>query len=238
MRKLLQSVLASALLLTAAPTFAQDKPQTGGTLRVAIEAWPLYRLLPNNNNWTPFFINQFESLIRADDKGNYHPWLAKSWKVSDDRKVYTFQLRDDVEFQDGDKSNATAVKTTFHALFDGGITLTPPRNAYAGNVQAVNVLGEHTLEIRLSKPDRVFFNMLSSLATAIISPSSIKSPNIKAGGVELKGTGSFELVEVVPDQKIVYRKFAKYNWAPPNALHQGPAPCSMWSQIRPSGPVC
>lgn len=37
-------------------------------------------------------------------------WLAKDWTVSDDEKTYTFQLRDDAIFHNGDKVTASDVK--------------------------------------------------------------------------------------------------------------------------------
>ncbi len=41
-------------------------------------------------------------MIEYDDSMTVIPSLAKSWTVSDDRKTYTFIIRDDVFFHDND----------------------------------------------------------------------------------------------------------------------------------------
>lgn len=229
MKKSLFSWAAAAVLaLSSLPSLAdtgrtEAGAKPGGTLRVAIERWPNAGLLPQSNNWVPLFANQFESLVKADNDENFHPWLAKSWEISDDGRTYTFTLRDDVVFQDGDKFNAEAVKTTFDILLPGGFTLTPPRRSWAGAVDSVEVVDEYTVRLHLNRPDATLLNSLSTLSAAIASPTSIRKPDAKQGGLVLKGTGPFELVEVVPDQKLVYRRFDKYNWATATARHDGPA---------------
>eukprot|EP01031_Cornospumella_fuschlensis_P007182 gene7182-8906_t len=57
--------------------------------------------------------NTFDSLVFQNADGTFSPWLAKSWDVSDDQLHYTFVLRDDVTFTDGEPFNAAAVKANF-----------------------------------------------------------------------------------------------------------------------------
>src|SRR3954471_14294233 len=38
----------------------------------------------------------YNSLVQLDDNLNTQPSVAKSWEISDDGKVYTFHLRNDV----------------------------------------------------------------------------------------------------------------------------------------------
>ena len=42
----------------------------------------------------------FNSLVAFDDKMNLVPMVAKSWDISEDGLVYTFHLRDDVQFHE------------------------------------------------------------------------------------------------------------------------------------------
>ena len=44
----------------------------------------------------------FNSLVAFDDKMNLVPMVAKSWDISEDGLVYTFHLRDDVQFHEDD----------------------------------------------------------------------------------------------------------------------------------------
>src|SRR5215472_9887500 len=58
----------------------------------------------------------YDSLIGADEtnsKISKETGLAKDWKISADRKVYTFFLRQGVKFQNGDDLTAEDVKFTF-----------------------------------------------------------------------------------------------------------------------------
>ena len=45
--------------------------------------------------------NIYETLVKVDDKGKIVPALAKSWKVSEDRLTYTFDLVDNAKFTNG-----------------------------------------------------------------------------------------------------------------------------------------
>ena len=57
----------------------------------------------------------FESLVKETEKG-IEPCLAESWEISDDGKEYTFHLRKDVKFTDGEPFNAEAVKLNMDAI--------------------------------------------------------------------------------------------------------------------------
>ena len=56
-----------------------------------------------------FLTSVYDPLVWRDQEGNYYPGLAESWEISDDGKVYTFHLQDDVKFHDGEPFNAEAV---------------------------------------------------------------------------------------------------------------------------------
>lgn len=61
----------------------------------------------------------FESLVEVDVDGSLRPQLAVALpKVSPDQKTYTFDLRDDVYFQNGQKFTAEDVKYSFDWVLD------------------------------------------------------------------------------------------------------------------------
>ena len=57
----------------------------------------------------------FEGLVNYKS-GKIIPSLAESWELSEDGKVYTFHLREDVKFTDGEPFNAQAVKDNIDAV--------------------------------------------------------------------------------------------------------------------------
>lgn len=59
------------------------------------------------------YMHIFEGLLRSNEEGQLEPALAESYEISDDGLVYTFKLRQDVKFQNGDPFTAKDVKYSF-----------------------------------------------------------------------------------------------------------------------------
>ena len=70
--------------------------------------------------WSPTsdIVNMFQdTLVAMDWDGKTAiPYLAKSWTISQDGKLYTFKLRDDVQFCSGKKFTAADVIYSFNRL--------------------------------------------------------------------------------------------------------------------------
>ena len=56
-----------------------------------------------------FFQQVYDTLFRLDAEGNPEPWLATEYEVSEDGLEWTFTLRDDVYFHNGEKMTAEDV---------------------------------------------------------------------------------------------------------------------------------
>lgn len=218
--------LSAALLATAAfcaPAFAAgEKPVSGGSLTWGVETEPA-TLNPhlNGQDKTKLLLrNTYESLLARTAEGGYVPWLAIGYAISPDGKTYTFTLREDVSFSDGRKFDAAAVATNFTKLKDAG---------YSGSVSAGPV--SHVTDIKVIDPKTIAFTLDQVYAPfldfaagiELLSPAAYDSPQIKAGGPEISGTGPFILKRYAKGQDIQYVKNPAYNWAPANAGHQGPA---------------
>ena len=71
----------------------------------------------HRSTWGPTsdIVNMFQdTLVALDWDGKTPiPYLAKSWTVSPDGKLYTFKLRDDVQFCSGKKFTADDVVYSF-----------------------------------------------------------------------------------------------------------------------------
>ncbi|ASV83529.1 bacterial extracellular solute-binding, 5 Middle family protein [Ochrobactrum quorumnocens] len=203
--------------------FAEDaKPVEGGKLVWGVETQPA-TLNPqlNGQDKTKLLLrNAYESLLARTADGGYVSWLAKDHKISDDGKTYTFTLRDDVKFTDGEKFNAEAVVANITALKDAaysGSTSTGP----VSRIAEAKALDENTVSFTLKGIYAPFLDYIASLE--ILSPAAFKSEEIKSGGPEVAGTGPFILKRYAKGQELNFVKNPDYNWAPANAGHQGPA---------------
>lgn len=48
---------------------------------------------------------------------NVQPWLAESWSISDNHLTWTFKIRDNVKFSNGNPVTAEAVKKSIERAF-------------------------------------------------------------------------------------------------------------------------
>ena len=60
----------------------------------------------------------FDSLVKLDSNGEPVASLAESWTYDEAAMTYTFQLRSDVKWHDGEKFTAEDVKFTIEAIMD------------------------------------------------------------------------------------------------------------------------
>src|SRR5690348_1833146 len=86
-------ILALALVLpSGGPTLAQA-PRTGGTLVYGIRQEPS----TTDPHGSAAAVAQrvlaamYDSLVFMTPRGQFLPWLAESWQVTPDAKVYTFK---------------------------------------------------------------------------------------------------------------------------------------------------
>ena len=85
-------------------------------------AWPVNVGPLNPHLYTPnqMFAQSmvYEPLVKYQADGSVIPWLAKSWTHSEDGKTWTFTLRDDVKFSNGEPFDAEAAAENFRAVLD------------------------------------------------------------------------------------------------------------------------
>lgn len=96
----------------------------------------------------------FDGLLKRDGDGSLIPSLAQSWSYDEETMTYTFHLRGDVKWHDGEPFTAEDVKFTIDAIRD-------PENGsenapnYA-EVQEINVLSDTEVAFVLSEPNYAF----------------------------------------------------------------------------------
>lgn len=172
----------------------------------------------------------FRGLVTLDASLAVVPDLAQQVRISADRTVYTFRLRDGLTFHDGRPLTAHDVaysleRATDPALAEGDGTQLPAwtylrdiagaEERMAGqrtDLPGVEVLDDRTLRIRLAAPASDFLVKLSAPPAFVVDQRNVaagtgwwRRPN---------GSGPFRL-ERWDDRVIVLRGFAGYLPSPP-----------------------
>lgn len=95
----------------------------------------------------------YDSLIAYDDDYNAIPRAAKDWKISDDGKTWTFNLRDDIYFSDGEQLTSADVKWTYEHAIDSYMYST-----HADGFESIECPDDFTVVFNCSspKPDMLY----------------------------------------------------------------------------------
>ncbi|MEX2542649.1 MAG: ABC transporter substrate-binding protein [Trueperaceae bacterium] len=140
------------------------------------------------------------------------PALATEWETNEDGSVWTFTLREGVNFQDGTPFNAEAVKFNFdrwndpahEASFrDQGKTYVPWGWVFGGPkgegsvLDEVAVVDDHTVEFRMTQPMPFLPTLMAAIYFQMDSPTAVREAGADYGtpGVGSVGTGPFSFVE-------------------------------------------
>ena len=135
----------------------------------------------------------FAGLVRNGPNGSLVPDLASRWSTSDDGRTWTFELRDDAFWHDGQPVTAADVSFTIHTLQDPDYA-GPRSTSWSGvTVQAV---GERTVRFRLDTPIGGFLQAATQpIAPAhLLADVPVTSLSDNSFGERPVGSGPFTLV--------------------------------------------
>lgn len=155
--------------------------------------------------------------------------LAKDYSISNDGKVYTFNLRENVKFHDDECFNGKGRKVTAHDVkysFELLCENTPDNfnfsgtfqdkvvgaNAYfkgsADEVEGFKVIDDFTFEIHLTRPNNTFLYILSNSMTSIIPKEGVEM----YGAENKVGLGAFRFADFKEDpaQAVLVRNLDYY----------------------------
>ncbi|ROR22910.1 peptide/nickel transport system substrate-binding protein [Comamonas sp. BIGb0124] len=240
-------LVALAALFTLAACSKTDAPSTaassgataapageitpGGTLKIAFRSdnTQLVSLDPFQVYWI-----EHRSVLRAvvdqltdqnPKTGEIIPWLAKSWELNADATQYTFHLRDDVTFSNGEKFDAAAVKLSF----DSNVALlkelpTAFGKSYIDGYVSSEVVDPYTVKVNFKVPNAAFLQATSTTNLGILAPATYREASIKDRNLgKLIGSGPFVIQEYAPESTIVLKKRPGYHWASGASENQGEA---------------
>jgi oligopeptide transport system substrate-binding protein len=169
--------------------------------------------------------DMYEGLVTYDADGKIIPGVATDWKVSDDGTVYTFTLRDNARWSNGDPVVAGDFVYSLRRIMtpETGAkyanVLYPILNAEAVNKGekkpeelAVKALDDHTLEITLNSATPYFIDLLGHQTGLPVHPASVEAHGtdfVKPGNIVTNGP--YTLTEFVPNSHVKSVKNANFH---------------------------
>ena len=145
------------------------------------------------------FFNIYEGLVKPNSSGELIYALAKDMKLSDDGRTYTFYIRENVKFHNGQPLTAADVVYSIKRCADtsGGAPLV----AAFSVVEDVKAVDNMTVDITIKARDLDF---LSYLTVAIVPE------NAEGLATQPCGTGPFKYVSRSPQENIIIERFDDY----------------------------
>jgi len=185
-------------------------PQTGGVLKVAIDAEPP-TIDPHASSTNLTFqvgYHIFEGLYALDEEFKPVPMLAKDLpETSKDSLQYTIKIREGIKFHNG---NEVTSEDVIASLKRWG-SMSKYGKAIFKNVESIEAKDKYTIVLKLTKPTGT---TLVSLAMpnggAFIYPKELCEKYSDKPLKEFIGTGPFQFVEWKPNQYIKLKRYENY----------------------------
>ena len=152
----------------------------------------------------------YSTLIYQDLDLSYQGLLAESWTTSEDNLSITFNLRDDVLFQDGSPFNAESVRYTFQRLMDEGAR--SPIYEDVLKISEIEVTDETTVTLHFSEPSATFFNAISNAYAGMLSEAAVTAAG-EDYGRQAVGTNAYALGDWVTGSQLSLKAFPEFNAA-------------------------
>ena len=181
------ALVASVALAGCTPSGPDDS--NGGeeqTLRLAVQAPPTSFAIGGWGGGEAYlFLSVYDTILQRAVDGEIEPAIAESWNYSEDSTVLTFDIRDGMEFSDGNPVDAEAVAASLDAARQS-----PALSGQMSSIAAIEATDESTVVMTLSKPDAALVPLLTGIAGAIGSPEVLTD---ESSQLEPVGSGAYVL---------------------------------------------
>ena len=186
----------------------------GGTLRIALPAdITSLDLHKTSRGDDALLVGQWfnATLITQNSDGEFIPYLAESWEFSDDGLTWTFHLRDDVTFHNGDALTAHDFVWTYERSQDPD--LASPGTGRRLASLTFEASDDYTLQLYFASPT---ISLLQFITWGYMAPMSQRAVEELGAEYELNpvGTGPYKVTEVRPGEGVTLERWDEYNWGP------------------------
>ncbi|MGJ8583353.1 MAG: peptide ABC transporter substrate-binding protein [Marinosulfonomonas sp.] len=233
--------LLSTTFISSAALAAGTHPTTGEPL--AEDQTFIYRVLDEHSSVDPQVVEDvsgaeivrdlFEGLMNQDEDGNLVPGVATGYTTNDAKDVYTFTLRDDAKWSNGDPVVAgdfvyawkRAVDPELSSPYAWFMELMSIENASAiiAGEKPIDDLGvkaidDHTFEVTLSAP-LPYFPQMTTHSTTMPAPQKVieEFGDAWTKPENIVSNGAFVLTEHLPSERSVRERNPMY-WDNDNTI--------------------
>lgn len=147
--------------------------------------------------------NVYQGLVRLDRDGKVQPQLAESWTIAPDGLTYTFKLRTNAKFQNGEAFNAGVAKFALERA-KAADSVNPQKRFYAV-ITHIETPAPDTLVLKLTEPSGNLLYRLAWPAAVMVEPKSAADNKITP-----VGTGPFKLKNWVKGDRVELERDASF----------------------------
>ncbi|MFV0473477.1 MAG: ABC transporter substrate-binding protein [Pikeienuella sp.] len=153
---MMKALMTGAILVLAtAMGVGAQEPQRGGSLNLVVQPEPPTVMLGLNRLGPVSFVGSkiYEGLITFAPDMTPLPRLARSWDISEDGLTYTFHLRDNARWHDGEPFTSADVLFSFQEFNPKVFART---RGVMERVEEITAPDDHTVVFRLKEPYAAF----------------------------------------------------------------------------------
>lgn len=182
------------------PVTATENTPSDETL-IVVTPWEITATDPSKSGFIFQRLQLAETLVDADDNAKLIAGLATEWHATENGKVWTFKLRENVKFHDGTPLTADNVVKSLT------VALTKPTALEQAGIERIEKADTHSVVFHLKAPLQAFPAYLAH-STAIILADAAFDENNEVTAVI--GTGPYMATKIEAPQKIEQVAFADY----------------------------
>lgn len=203
----------SAAVLAAVPAAA---PALAETREMVMAAPRDLAPGPEDAYYTSTILHVWEPLVVGGEDGRPVPHLVTDWRMSEDGKTWTFTIRQNVTFHNGETMTAEHVVANFRRMID----VSPKRSPfYTMNVErsypglvSVDAVDDARFTMVFDAPRPTLPYAMVNFSSPVVHPDSFDDEgNFSRFPI---GTGPFRLVAHDPQVDLVIERFDGYWGAP------------------------
>lgn len=208
-------LLIMTLLLSISGFSSVYAESEGDILKIGVKQEPdsLNPFVSWENASYEIFKLTYDSLTAIDRDLNTVPLLAESWDLSEDQLTWTFHLRKDVKWHDGEPFTAADVKFTYEFFQETEMGM------YFGSIAdiaSIDVIDDYTVELHTDAPKANMLQNVTPILPMHIWKDYTADTVSDFENKEMIGTGPYKFVDWQRNQQVVFKRNDAYFGKKPN----------------------